>query len=506
MKLITKEQAQELDRIAIKKMGIPGIDLMGRAGSAVADYAQNMIAGIENPKIAILCGKGNNAGDGYKTALELQKNRFNTYLFIIPDKEEIKGDSLYYYEQCIKQNIPYEHTFKPPKQQFDLIIDALLGTGFSGELRTPFLEYTKWINNQNTLVLSVDIPSGVNANCGKVAQNAVIADTTITMGMIKVGMTLEPGKSHCGDVIPIDIGFPDIYAELPGLKYRLNDEDLAFKYLRTPDVNTYKHRQGKVLIIAGSQGMTGAAILASQAAMRSGAGLVRIYAPKSLNNIYESNIIEGLTISCEDEGKGHFTVQNYDEIEQYFDWSDTLLIGPGLGLNSSTQALIKKVVRNYDKSLVIDADGLKPFNNNIELFDSIKDNFIITPHYGELAGLINTSTKKIEDNITEHIEKFMEGFKGTLVAKNAPTLITHGNNVVINSTGNQGLASGGTGDVLSGIITSFVAQGIPTNIAAELGVFIHGKAADILADQKGYRGMIASDLLDVLPQILMTYE
>ncbi len=326
------------------------------------------------------------------------------------------------------------------------------------------------------------------------------------MGMTKVGMTLEPGKSHCGEVIPVDIGFPDIYNELPGMKYRMVDEDLAYKYLKAPDINTHKHRQGKVLVVAGSRGMTGAAILASLGAVHSGAGLVTTCAPKSLNNIYETNIIEGLTVSCQDDGKGYFTIKNYDEIEKYFDWADVLLIGPGLGKNESTKKLVKKVVTNFTKPLVIDADGLGCFAGNLELFNKLKSDYIITPHHGELARLINANTSVIIDNIIEYLQKFMNEFNGTLVAKNAPTLIAHGNEVVVNSTGNQGLATGGTGDVLSGMIASCLAQGIPTRIAAELGVFIHGKVADIIAERKGYRGLIASDLLDTLPQAIMSYE
>ncbi len=506
MKLLTKEQAKELDRIAIKQMGIPGVELMGKAGSAVAEHAQNMIAGIHNPKVVIICGKGNNAGDGYKAALELHNVGVEPQIFVIPDKKDIKYDSLFFYEKCVKEDVALVHSIEPPNQKFDLIIDAILGTGFNGELGTPISNYTKWINSQNSLVLSIDIPSGVNANSGNVSDNVVSADTTVTMGMIKVGMTLEPGKSHCGEIVPVDIGFPDIYDELSGMKFRMEDEDLAYKYLEAPNVNTYKHQQGKLLIIAGSCGMTGAAILASLGAIRSGTGLVTTFVPKSLNNIYETNIVEGLTVSCEDYGQGFFTKNNYKEIEKYFDWSDSLLIGPGLGQDVSTKELVKKVITNYTKPLVIDADGLNCFADNLNLFSEIKNEYIITPHYGEFAMLLNTDTVKISDNLIKYLQKFMDEYKGTIVAKNAPTVVTHKNEAVINSTGNQGLATGGTGDVLSGVIASFLAQGIPAFIAAELGVFIHGKVADNVVDLIGYRGMIASDLLDMLPQTIMTYE
>lgn len=506
MKLLTREQARELDRIAIKQMGITGIELMGKAGSAVAEYAQNMIAGIQNPKVAIICGKGKNAGDGYRAACELQKVGVNPQLFIIHNRMEITGDSLFYYNMCVDNNVDLTHSIETPKQQFDLIIDAIFGTGFNGELCNPILDYTKWISNQNSLVLSIDIPSGVNANNGNVANNAIMADTTVTMGMTKVGMTIEPGKSYCGEIIPIEIGFPDIYHELPGMKFRMEDVNLAYKYLKAPDVNTYKHQQGKLLILAGSRGMTGAAILASRGAIRSGAGLVTTFAPKSLNNVYEANIIEGLTVSCKDDGKGTFTKNNYEEIEKYFDWSDVLLIGPGLGNNDSTTKLVKKIIENYTKPIVIDADGLNCFYGNLDLFNKIKSDYIITPHFGELSKLININVSKVRYNIIEYLQTFIDEYDGILVAKNAPTFVVHQNEVVVNSTGNQGLATGGTGDVLSGVIASFVAQGIPACFAAELGVFIHGSAADILAENKGYHGMIASDLLDALPKAILTYE
>ena len=506
MKLLTREQSRELDRIAIDKMGIPSIELMGKAGSAVAENALKLIAKVHAPKIAIICGKGNNAGDGYKAAIDLQKIGLNPQVFILYSKSDIIGDSLIYYKKCLSDNISVEHSLEPPERKFDLIIDAIFGTGFVGKVKHPILDYTKWINNQNTLVLSVDVPSGINANNGNVAENAIMADATVTMGMTKVGMTLEPGKSHCGDIIPVDIGFPDIYDELTGVKFRLEDRELAYKYLVAPNINTHKHKKGKLLILAGSRGMTGAAILASNSAIRSGAGLVTTFAPSSLNNIYETNIIEGLTISCKDDEKGYFNKNNYAEIEEYFSWSDSLLIGPGLGRNESTKELVKKIVKNYTKSLLIDADGLRCFTNNLELFDEIRSDYIITPHYGELACLLNLDTAEISKNIIEFLQTFMDKYKGILVAKNAPTLVAHKNEIVVNSTGNQGLATGGTGDVLSGVIASFLAQGVPAPIAAELGVFIHGMAADNVAEQKGFRGLIASDILDMLPQTIMAYE
>ena len=506
MKLLTKEQAQELDNIAINKIGIGGLYLMGKAGVAVAKHARKIIADIDNPQIAIICGKGNNAGDGYKAAYELKKNGLNPEVFIIQDKDKISGDALIFYKQCIDINIPMNHSLKPPTKKYDLIIDALFGIGFHGKLRTPFVTFTKWINNQNSFIVAVDIPSGIDANSGQIAENAVKANLTVTFHMIKVGMMLEPGKSHCGKIVTEDIGFPNIYVKLSGLKFRTATEKMCYKYLGQPAVDMHKYKQGRILIIAGSRGMTGAAILAANAAIKSGAGLVALVVPKSLNNIYETKIVEGLTFNCEDDGDGHLKYENYSEIIEHCNWADVILIGPGLGKRPTTTKLIKEIISNSSKPLVIDADGLNCFPKNLNLFKQIKNDFVITPHHGEFARLIGCENHNIKNNVIKHLTKFMTKFSGTLVLKNAPTITAYENVAVVNTSGNQGLATGGTGDVLAGIITSFIAQGIAPKIAAELGVFIHGKAAEYMTGQNGFRGTTATDIILGIGPVLKKYE
>lgn len=506
MKLLTVEQSRELDNTAINKMGIPGIDLMGSAGTIVAEYALNMIAHITEPKIAIVCGKGNNAGDGYKAALDLTDKGFSPVVFTIFEESSIAGDAKYYFDKCVKNKIVINDISDFYDEQYDLIIDAILGTGFSGELKQPLLEITKQINDNNALILAIDIPSGVDARNGFVSENAVKADLTVTMGYSKVGMMIQPAHLHCGEIVIADIGFPNIYNDMGGSKYRTNNEEFAYEYLSAPKVDTYKQKEGKVLIIAGSRGMTGAAILATKGAIRSGAGLVITVAPKSISDIYETNIIEGLTVATEDKERGYLTEKNYEDIEKYFSWADALLIGPGLGNHDPTLALVKKVISTFEKPVIIDADALNVFIDNLELLNKINSDFIITPHFGEFSRLLKTQMIKVKKNVLEELEKFSNKYKGTLVAKNAPTFIANKNEIILNTTGNQGMATGGTGDVLSGIIASLLSQGIPTTIAAELGVFIHGKAADLANVQKGFRGLIASDIIGYLPQALKDYE
>ncbi|NOZ03948.1 MAG: NAD(P)H-hydrate dehydratase [FCB group bacterium] len=507
MRILTRNQAVALDRIAIDEMGIPGTTLMGNAGAEVAKKAIEMLNGIHEPRVAIVCGKGNNGGDGFVTALELYGKGITPTIFSLPDEENIKGDARHYFLRCREQNLPIVHgRTLPSENAFDLIVDGLLGTGFRGELRDPLNQWTDWINQAGVPVLAIDIPSGVDANSGLVAASAVKATATVTMGHVKVGMLLEPGKQYCGEIIPVEIGFPAILDRLPGLQWETVSPDLPRRLLIPPPSDTYKHRQGKVLIVAGSTGMTGAATMCTLGALRSGAGLTVTCAPASLNPIYEVNLMEGMTLVCEDRGKGYFQKDNYHTIRSFFDWCDVLLIGPGLGSAPETVELVRELVLNVEKPVVIDADGLRIFRAGRDLFSRIKAPFIITPHYGELGAIIKADHSAIKAEFPEIIERFMAGYPGVLVAKNAPTCVAYQDKVVVNTSGNQGLATAGTGDVLAGIMAGFVAQGIAVFEAAQLAVFIHGKAGDLVVKKKGFRGLLASDVLRAIPKVIANYE
>ena len=506
MRLLTRNQSQILDQVSMEKMGISGLTLMENAGKEVARVSGSVLEGEKKEKqIVICCGKGNNGGDGFSAALHL--NQYNLTIFSIPEKSDISGDSLHFYTKCIEKGIKIIHGYELPiSKEYDLIIDGLIGTGFSGGMRTPLKKWTKWINQQDCTVVAIDIPSGVNANTGSASEDAVKADFTVTMGWTKVGMMLNPGSRYCGKVYPVHIGFPDVLDQLEGMKWRSFEEELALGNLTKPDLGTYKHRQGKVLILAGSNGMTGAATLSTIAALRSGAGLTMTSAPESLNFIYETNLMEGMTFVCKDGGDGYLAEQNFEEIHSHLDWCDVILIGPGLGARETTRQLIERIILSSEKPLIIDADGLRCFIKNSDLFHQISAPFIITPHYGELASILGKDIQEIQSNFPDSLESFLHEFPGVIVAKNAPTCTAFRNEIVINTTGNPGLATAGTGDVLAGIISSFLAQGIPAFEAAQCGVYIHGLAGDIASEDLGYRGLIAGDLLEIIPEAIKQYE
>ena len=253
--------------------------------------------------------------------------------------------------------------------------------------------------NNNSKVLAIDIPSGLNGDTGQVSSIAVKADKTITFGYPKLGMILKKGPKYCGQIIEKDIGFPEISDnELSGINWIKFSEEKCKEILRKPELDNHKYISGKVLIIAGSKGMTGAAILSTSAAIRSGAGLTITTAPSSLNHIFETSLIEGITVPLPDKGKGYFHISHYDSIMEKVEWADSVLIGPGLGRNKSTQLLIKKLVKSIAKPLILDADGLSPYFDSLKELSSKQTPLIITPHFGEFSRLINIAVEDIISN------------------------------------------------------------------------------------------------------------
>ena len=507
MILLTKEQANILDKVAINKHNILGTTLMENAGQGIAKFIESTLINDDSAQIGIICGKGNNGGDGFAAATFLKDMGLNISIYCLISNKEISSDSLFFYEKCLEKDISIFHHNVIPENlpDFDLVIDAIVGIGFYGALNGKLAPWIKWLNKSNC-VISIDIPSGVYADTGKTSINTVKADHTVTMGSPKIGMLLEPGKSHCGLINPIDIGLPKNFKNKNSFDWSLLENDQISSMVHNLDKKTHKYKQGKVLVLAGSIGMTGAAYLSTMGALKSGAGITKTFAPRSLNSIYEKKITEGMTIVCDDLGKGCFIEDNFHTIMNHIDWCDVIIIGPGLGSNPNTIMLLSKLIKEINKPLVIDADGFQPFYNNLELFNKIKSKFVITPHLGEFSKLTGIENHLLEQDLPKNIEYFMNEFSGTLLLKNAPSFVAWESKACVNSTGNPGLATAGSGDVLAGIIASFIAQGKTVEEAAKIGMFIHGKSGDELALEISQRGLIATDLLNKVARVISNYE
>ena len=508
MKVLTNTQAKMLDRIALKKLSRTRQSLMKSAGICISNVAISLLKKVQDPEVLVICGKGNNGGDGFAAASILKDNNYNVNINTLISEKEISGEGLNYFLECKKKGVLISFGLKTLNRHFpDLIIDGLFGTGLSGHISNKIYKYIRWINQSNSKVIAIDIPSGLNGDTGEVSSIAVKADKTITFGYPKLGMFLKKGPEYCGQIIEKDLGFPKISEkELGGINWKKFSEKKCKKVLKKPEIDNNKYTSGKVLIIAGSKGMTGAAILSTNAALRSGAGITITTTPSSLNYIYETNLIEGITFSLPDEGRGCLNISHYDSIMEKVEWADSVLIGPGLGRNKSTQLLIKKLVESIVKPLILDADGLFPYSGSLNELSSRQKPLIITPHFGELSSLINITVKNIISNFPSIMEDILKVFNHTLLIKQVPICTLNNNKAVVNVTGNPGLSTAGAGDVLSGIVVSLLSSGLSSFDAASVGAFVIGKSSDELLFRKGMRGQIASDLLETIPSVISKYE
>lgn len=511
--ILTNAEAARVDRYTIDELGIPGIRLMEKAGSFVALKAKKILKHVPGSRVDIFCGTGNNGGDGFVAAHSLSDWGATVIVWLAGDPEKIRGDAKHFYQKCqqtaVRINIIPNSDQVPSKKELDhsdLIIDALLGTGFRGELRGVIAACVERINTCKPPVLAVDIPSGVNGDTGQIGGKAVQALRTVTMGFLKRGLLLYPGKRMCGDVVLADLGYPQKSFEILEEKTYLSEKNYVKKLFAVIPADTYKHRQGKVLVFAGSPGMTGAAVLTGMAALRAGAGLVVNAIPRSLNAIIETKLTEGLSLPLAESQQGTFTEKSLEAARERIAWSDVVVFGPGVSARAAVKTFAQRLIRTMKKPLIVDADGLRVFHSNLTAIDRLED-LIITPHIGEFAALTGENIGPIKANLIDAARGFVTQHPCTLVLKGAPTIVAAKDGTIcVNSTGNPALASGGTGDVLTGMIAAFRAQGMSSFDAATAAVFTHGMAGDLGQKKFGTRSLIAGDLFIFLPQILKSFE
>jgi len=510
MKICTPSQMQEIDRKAIQEMGIPGLTLMENAGRGVYEMIVRYFGEVEGKSAIVFCGKGNNGGDGFVIARYLKQNGAEVQTILLGNKSEVKGDAAINLAQAEKLGIPIQQLSNPelikiPEDTW-LIVDAIFGTGFSGEIKEPIAAVIKKINAAGKIVVAVDCPSGLDGATGRVSNPTVKANLTVTFGLPKIGQALYPGKEYCGNLEIIDIGFP------VGLDKDINTHLITEKHAASllPARNPESHKgdYGKLFILAGSTGYTGAAALTSLAALRSGTGLVILGIPESLNAIMETKLTEVITKPLPDVKKGgHLAKRGMGEIRQQINWADAIAIGPGLGTHHETAELVNRLVRQIEKPAIIDADGLNIIAKDMNALKEHKGPLVISPHYGEFSRLTKLTVEEIIRNRFESAKSFAKDYRLTLILKGAPSIVaTESGEIYINHSGNDGMATAGSGDVLTGLIAGFMAQGVNSEKAAILATFAHGLAGDLAAGEFGRRGMIAGDILRMVPEALLEIE
>jgi len=506
MKVATAAQMRQIDYDAIHVYGLPGIVLMENAGAEVAREVVKVIGDIADKKVYFFTGKGNNGGDGYVAARHLYNQGAKVKVFLLGTKEEVTGDARVNLDVLDRMNIDIveltsERDWDKARIAIsfaDCIVDALLGTGFRGELSKPFAQAIEMINAAGKPVIAIDLPSGVNADTGQVPDIAVKATATVTLGLPKLGLLLYPGADCVGKLSVSDIGIPGELLTDSKIQQNLVTLQLVRELLPRRPAVAHKGDCGRVAIVAGSQGFTGAAVLAAQGALHAGAGLVTLGIPASLQDIMAAKLTEVMTRGLPESVGSAIGMKTVPYIEQLVAENDVLAIGPGLGRAEDTQAAIREVIKNCEKPLVIDADGLNALADNIEVLVNSRSLAIMTPHPGEMARLTKMSPAQINQDRVNVARQFAMQWGSIIVLKGARTVIAFPDGeIFINTTGNAGMASGGNGDVLTGIIAAFIGQGLSSHAAAIVGTYVHGLAADIAAST-GQIGLTAGEVVNAI--------
>ena len=495
----TPHQMRAMDLRAVQEYGIPSLLLMENAGAAVARRVEALLAEAGAPRgpVLLLCGGGNNGGDGFVAARRLRNRGIPVTCLLAAARERVQGDARLNLELLERLGVPVESELATVLRRPSAVaVDALLGTGFRGEPRGPIAEAITALHAGDWPILAVDVPSGVNAETGAAGECSVWARETVTFGLPKVGLLQEPARSRAGRLIVAEISLPHPLLDQPGLvEWITSDEAQPFWCSRPRDA--HKGTAGRLLVLAGSPGLTGAAALCAEAALRAGAGLVTLGVPASLNPILEGKLTEAMTLALPETPRGGLAPEALEQILTRAGRVGALAIGPGLGSDPATGELVLTLCGVSGVPLVVDADGL----NFLLPSTRLAPHTVLTPHPGELARLLGTDVPAVQSNRLEVAREAARRFGCVVVLKGPGTIIASPEGrTAVNSSGGPALATGGSGDVLTGIIGASLARGLAPFEAAIAGVFLHGVAGDMAEAQFGAPGAIAGDLVRLLPE------
>ena len=507
MKILTVEQMKAEERLS-DEMGVTYQRLMENAGCAAASFIRKTLSTVAGRNFMIFCGSGNNGGDGFVVARKLFEEGANVIVVLcggIPRSDEAK----YMYNCLIQAEITmldFDMDRKKVDELLDgadIIIDAVFGTGFSGEFRSPYDEVAEMMNSALSVRISLDIPSGVNAETGIAAKGSVKANFTVAFEAAKPGHLLLPGKEYCGKTEVVDIGIPhEVKAQIEQNCF-MTGEDMVFSSIRKRPRFSNKGTYGKLLCITGSSNFPGAAALSALGAMRSGAGITTVATTEKVVSIIASRIPEATFLPLPENPDGTISAEAKEKLLPYIEKYDAVLIGCGLGRGKDIAELVGFVLENASGTVVIDADGLNCISEDPSVLKKAKEIPIITPHIGEMARFCGISILETVENRISIASDAAKKYDAIVVLKDSSTVIAEPNgDVYFNSTGNPGLSKGGSGDCLAGMIASFAAQGYIETACAVCGVYLHGLAADRAAEELSEYGMLPSDIPNYLCKIL----
>jgi hydroxyethylthiazole kinase-like uncharacterized protein yjeF len=515
MKTILTSEMRELDRRTIEEFKVPGEVLMDRAGYGVADIARHLArtCGYGDALIQLFAGRGNNGGDAFVAARHLKKMGFEIEVFFAGEASSVRGDALKQLLQMRSDGIElrelptledWELLQATPQAAGDILIDGLLGTGITGRARGPVVGAIQVINAfaRRGLVVAIDVPSGLNADSGLAEGDVVAADITVTMAAPKRGLIQPCALDRVGNIEVIDIGIPiELTDPLPSGDELITIEDVGRTLGRRPRT-AHKGTFGHVLLLGGAPGCAGAIAMSGMAAARSGVGLVSILTPECVMPVVAGLVPEAMVHPGHTNADGSLSAEALERWGQDLAPFDAILIGPGMTTHPDTAALVREVLASRVETLVLDADALNAVGAEPSLMATPRTGVILTPHPGEMARLLQSDVDAVQKDRFATARRAAEQFGATIVFKGAGSIVTQsGRPLCVNLTGNPGMATGGMGDVLAGLMAGLAAQGIAPFDAARAAVHIHGRAGDAVARLTSQAGMTATDVIDEIPQV-----
>ncbi|MCI9273962.1 MAG: NAD(P)H-hydrate dehydratase [Clostridiales bacterium] len=493
-----------LEQAAVNQ-GETYLGLMDQAGTAAAQVIKEMACRLQ--RAVILCGKGNNGGDGFVIARRLREHGVLVSVILL-EGEPCTQDAAHMFTKMGEVEVL---TYQQPEcsdlvQQADVVVDAVYGIGFRGSIQSQYASLIEGVNRCSAQIFAVDLPSGAQGDTGKIEGSCIRADVTITFTTLKPAHVLLPASDYCGKTVVVQVGIsPALLDSSPSVMGVIGEETVR-RALPVRAKNSHKGTYGALLSVCGSLGMAGAAMLSAGAALRCGVGLLRLAVPKSIYPVVAGVLPEPVYLPLNENNKGTLSKQCQARLQGELGFATACLIGCGMGCNSDTQQLVSGLLDQAEIPLIIDADGINALCANIDRVKAAKAPVIVTPHPGEMARLIGCTAAQVQANRLEYSRKFAQEYRVILVLKGADTLIAlPDERVFVNRTGNPGMARGGSGDVLAGMIASFAAQGIAPEDAALCGVYLHGLAGDRCAEECSLTGMLPTDLIERLPKLFLEF-
>lgn len=514
MRLINGADSRAMDKRAWEEYGLSDLVLMENAGLRSADFVQEKFPLSQGGvKITIVLGKGNNSGDGLVMARHLINNGYKVQLFSVYETAEFSEAAKANLKPLTAMGVEVKLLskdrdmilFKVALISSNLIVDAIFGSGFKGELQGFTATVVEAMNGSGRPILALDIPSGVDADSGNVSQPAVKAKWTLTFALPKIGNILDPGGSYCGEVKAVDISFPPALTEARDEDMVLLDRGWALGQMAPRIAQGHKGLYGHVLALGGSRGMAGSVALAGKGALKAGSGLVTYMVPQGIQDSVAAYNMEAMTYPLPEKEGGYLAPEGAAAVIKQ-SGKKVLVMGMGMTRSPEITTFVQRILDGYICPLVMDADALIALGELGERKDN-KHPLVLTPHPGEMARLLNCNIKDVQDRRVDSVLAAAQKYKAVTVLKGSKTLIASPQGkLLVNTTGNPGMATGGMGDVLAGIIGSFLGQGLEPLNAAALGVYFHGLAGDKAREVKGEMGLTAGDIIEYLPCVLWQYE